>query len=193
MLGFVKGSESQTLLLLMLRSPSRGPITPDPWLQLLQLITLKSVSFLWSLDLHIWLPTSLLGCLKGTANLAYSKLNHDLPSQIVIIKSRPQGPFPGSHTLGGLTYHTQHLLNDTQALGTQPSVLAQHNLKLRTSALIINTVWAPGKGFCNLLSCILETKDDYNKFCEFRLCLSLSVSEGPTLSVCREDLSGGST
>lgn len=84
-LGFVKGSESQTLLLLMLHSPSRGPITPDPWLQLLsadrsQICVFPPIPRLLYLAANM---ASLRGCLKDTPNLTYSKLNHGLPPPTV--------------------------------------------------------------------------------------------------------------
>lgn len=68
-----------------------------------QLITFKFVFFLWSPVLCIWLPTwqTLLGCLKGTTNLAYLELNHDLPPQTVSSSYPDHKGFALPHILWG--------------------------------------------------------------------------------------------
>ena len=159
--------------LLMLHSPSRGSITTYPWFQLLsadhsQMYVFPLVSRL--VDLISYL-TYLRACLKGPRNLAYSKVNMwkwievnmNMITNSVILRSGPQMSCPGSQTSEDLLYHKQHLWDKPGHLchlGSGPQFW--HSTPWNPEhLLIINTLLAPGKCFCNLLLYILETKDDY--------------------------------
>ena len=138
-----------------------------------QLITLKCMSFLWSPDLWIWFPTwhpyvhvskaQKLSIFKSE----YVKVNLKwiwIWSQTVILRSGPQMSCPGPQTSEDLLYHIQHLWDKPGHLchlGSGPQFW--HSTPWNPEhLLIINTLLAPGKCFCNLLLYILETKDDYN-------------------------------
>lgn len=90
---------------------SSRPASPEPllfsWYALLpeghtwpaasvaQLVTLKFLSFLWSPDLCVWLPTRHpYGDVSRAPQTAYSTLNHDLPPQTLPSSDLDHGVLP---------------------------------------------------------------------------------------------------